>query len=172
MSVLPRLLIALAVATLVRVLTTAVAPGLADLVEPFVVAIIWIAVAERPLPAQLCGLVLGLCFDVFSGRPFGLGGFAGTLVGYLVARFAQHLLMRQPRTLALVFALAIATQQAVVAALEVLLVAAASVPDLERVAVRVLVSTALGITWSRAELALLDRFAGWRRDRNARIRLD
>lgn len=168
----PRLAVGLVLATLIRAAAAAAAPGLADIVDPFIAATIWIAVASRPLPAQTCGLLLGLAFDLFSGRPFGLGGFAGTLVGYLVARFAQHLLVRQPRTLILVFALAVALQRATIALLEVLLIPDAVIPSWQRVALTVAATTALGIGWVRCEAWLAWRLAGWRRDRASRLRLD
>ena len=167
----PRLAVALVVATVIRALMVALVPAWSDVLDPFIAATVWIAVGSRPLPGLSCGLVLGLAFDLFSGRPFGLGGFAATLVGYLVSRFAQHLLVRQPRTLVLVFALAIATQRAAMAMLELLLIPDAAIPTWQRVTVTVLATTALGVVWVRAESWLFGRVAGWRRERASKLRL-
>jgi rod shape-determining protein MreD len=136
-----------------------------------VVVMVWVAVATTPMPAQLAGMVTGLARDVFTGRPFGLGGFAGTLIGYAVARFAQHLLVRQPRTLALVFALAAAAEQAIVAVLESVLMGDPVVPSIDQVAIRVAATTALGVVWYNSEHALLRSIARWRRERGGRLRL-
>lgn len=171
MIVFVRLVVGLLVATALQAGLTAVAPGLAGLVDPFVVVMVWVAVATTPMPAQVAGMVTGFARDVFTGRPFGLGGFAGTLIGYAVARFAQHLLVRQPRTIALVFALAAAAEQAIVAVLEIVLMGDPVIPAIDQVAIRVIATTMLGVVWYNSEHALLRAIARWRRERGGRLRL-
>ena len=63
-----------------------------------------------------------------AGGPFGLHGFADTLVGYTAARVAQQLVVQRSSGVVLVFTLASALQQALLAALAVLLLPTAELP--------------------------------------------
>lgn len=166
-----RLIVGLVIATLLRSAIGAVLPAAVELVDPFIVVVVWLSVGRSPLAAQLIGLAVGLSTDVFAGGPFGLHGFADTAVGYTVARFAQHLLMRQPRTLALVFALAVVAQQTLIAALEVLLVPVAVVPSPTSVAIRIVLTTLLGLAWLQVEGAGTASLERQRRERASKLRL-
>ena len=166
-----RLLLGVLLATGLYAALLAAVPSVGQAIDPFLVVVVWFALARPPLGAMTAGMLVGLCHDVFSGRPFGLHGFADTVVGYLVARFAEQFLVRQPRALALVFGLSVAVQQALIAALQLLLVPFAEVAGPAHVAARVGASTLLGLLWVRAEELLRGRVASWRRSRASRLRL-
>lgn len=75
------------------------------------------------------GLVAGLVQDVLTAGPFGLHGFANTLVGYGAARLTQRLVIERPSGVLLVTAAASLVQQAILASLVLLLLPERELPE-------------------------------------------
>jgi rod shape-determining protein MreD len=121
---------AVALAILAHFVGMALVPGAARLVDFPLVVVVLYALAGRSLPALLLGLAVGLFFDSLANGPFGLFGFADTIVGYAAARLAQRLVIQRPTGVLAVVAFASALQQAIVVVLTYLLlpVAAPSEP--------------------------------------------
>ena len=74
----------------------------------------------QPTGAMLAGLAAGLATDGVTGGPYGLFGFADTLVAWGVAVAARQLVVQRTTSLAALFAAAAAAQQAIVAGLALL----------------------------------------------------
>jgi rod shape-determining protein MreD len=121
---------AVALAILAHFVGMALLPGAARLVDFLLVVVVLYALTGRSLSALLLGLAVGLFYDSLATGPFGLFGFADTIVGYAAARIAQRLVIQRPTGVLAVVGFASALQQAIVAVLTYLLlpVAAASEP--------------------------------------------
>ncbi len=142
-------------------------PARIDLFLVFVVA--W-AVESSTLTGLAVGLTAGLAADALSGGPFGLNGFADTLVGYGVALAVANLAKLNTGGAAALYAVAAAVQQAMLVLLMVLLLPDPNLPSLE------------GVLWTIGSTGLLGavvfqtrrRFAGslkqWRKSREDRLR--
>ncbi len=90
-----RFVLALAAAVAVHTLGTRLVPGFSRFVDLFLVVAVLQGLSGRSLAGLGGGLAAGLTHDVLSGTPFGLYGFADTLVGYLTARLAQRLVIQR-----------------------------------------------------------------------------
>ena len=128
------------------------------------------AVDGSTLAGILGGCLAGLLTDALTGGPFGLYGFANTVVGFGTASAALRLVIQRASSSLLVFCLAAAAQQAVVLALAVLLLPMPGSPDLRWIGVKVATSGVLGLMLYLGRGRLLRRMEGWRRARTARIR--
>ena len=99
-----RLVVALAVAVGVHALGVGLVPGFARVVDVFLLVTVLQGLSGRSLAGLTGGLAAGLTHDALTGGPFGLHGFADTLVGYLTARLAQRLVIQRASGVALVVA--------------------------------------------------------------------
>ena len=81
------------------------------------------------LSALLVGLLVGLLQDTLTSGPFGLFGFADTIVGYVTARLAQRLVIQRPTGVLALVSFASALQQAITVGLAFLLLPAPAPPS-------------------------------------------
>jgi len=138
-------------------------PGLARLVDVFVVVVVVFALEGESLSALFVGLLVGLVHDSLTNGPFGLYGFADTIVGYSTARLAQRLVIQRATGVLAVVGFAAVLQEAIVVALAFMLLPDPALPNPIWVAVR---AGACGV------LGMVVHIAGrrWRRTAEARRR--
>jgi len=116
-----RLAVALLVVILVHLAGTRLVPDFPRAVDLFLVWVVLAALAGRPAEAIIIGTVAGLTHDALAGGPYGLYGFADTMVGYLVARAAQRLILERVSTVFAAIAVAVVVEHGVVVILTSLL---------------------------------------------------
>ena len=124
-----KLLAGLAAAVLVHLVGLQLFGGFGRFVDVFLVVVVLYALEGETLSAIFVGLFVGLLHDTLSGGPFGLFGFADTIVGYGTARLAQHLVIQRATGVLGVVTFASALQQAIVVALTFLLLPEPSLPE-------------------------------------------
>lgn len=167
-----KVLAAVVLATVIRLVLALLLPDHFHLLDPFLAAVVWLSLSEGPVAGQLGGLAAGWVQDALSGSLFGLHAFADILVGYLAAYTAQRLVVGRRLTLLGVFALAAAVQQAVITVLLLLLVPAPELPPTGlRLLAQVAVTALFGMLWMASERVLLRRFRRWRRHRHRGLQL-
>jgi len=127
--------------------------------------------ARRGLPvgAMFAGLAAGLVTDGVTGGPYGLFGFADTLVAWGVAVAARQLVVQRTTSLASLFAAASAAQQAIVAGLALVFRPGAELAAPEWLLARVGTTALVGLLWIRAAESVLGRFAARRASRQKRL---
>jgi len=158
-----KLLAAIALAALVHFVGMQLWPGFARVVDVFLVVVVLHGLQGSSLSALLVGLVVGLLQDTLTGGPFGLFGFADTIVGYVTARLAQRLVIQRPTGVLAVVSFASALQQAIVVGLVLVLLPSPELPSPVWVAVRAGTCGLLG-------LAIYVALGNWRRSSEARRR--
>jgi rod shape-determining protein MreD len=120
-----KLAAAVAVAVLAHFVGMALLPEVARLVDFLLIVVILHALAGRSLSALFLGFAAGLFYDSLASGPFGLFGFADTIVGYAAARIAQRLVIQRPSGVLAVVGFASALQQTIVVVLTYLLLPSA-----------------------------------------------
>jgi rod shape-determining protein MreD len=158
-------------AVLVHLLGMHYLPALARGLDVFLVVVVLYGLESSSLAALLVGLVVGLLCDTLTSGPYGLFGFADTIVGYTTARLAQRLVIQRSTGVLGLVSFAAVAQQAIVVGLALLLLPAPELPNPLWVAVRAGACGALGmaihigtIRWRRSAEAR-------RRGRMSRLRL-
>lgn len=147
-------------------------PELARGFDPFVVVTVLNGLGGHSLFGMLGGLLCGLAHDTWSGGPFGLHGLADTLVGYATARVAQRLVTRRLSGLLAVLLCATGLQQAMLVAIEVLLISGGNLPDPGWVASRAVTSALFCLAVYRLTERTRLRLEESRRQKQSRLRLD
>jgi rod shape-determining protein MreD len=146
-------------------------PDLARVVDVFLVVVVLNGLGGNSLAGLFAGLLVGLVHDSLTNNPFGLFGFADTIVGYSTARLAQRLVIQRPTGVLAVVSFAAALQEAIVVALMVMLLPDPELPTPVAVAVRAGLCGVLGmflyIAGNRWRLGADAR----RRNRMSRLRL-
>jgi rod shape-determining protein MreD len=165
-------LVALVAALLAHLLLVALAPPVARFVDPFLLAIAFIAMSGRVGWASVSGSLLGLAHDALSGGLYGLHGFAGTAVAFVMARTARLVDLHKSYYIALFFACAVLVQQLVLQALMLLLEPRPELLSLADLAIRAGVAAPLGALLVVFVERLGESFGGWRARRRAEIVLD
>src|SRR6185312_6776838 len=89
-----KLLAAIALAALVHFVGMSLWPGFGRTVDVFLVVVVLHGLGGSSFSALVVGLIAGLLQDTLTSAPFGLFGFADTIVGYVTARLAP--LVRGP----------------------------------------------------------------------------
>ena len=158
-----KLLAALALAALVHFVGMSLWPGFGRTVDVFLVVVVLQALRGNSLSALVVGLVAGLLQDTLASGPFGLLGFADTIVGYVTARLAQRLVIQRPTGVLGVVSFASALQQAVAVVLTLVLLPSPELPSPFWVAVRAGATGVLG-------MAVYVAMGNWRRSSEARRR--
>ncbi len=158
-----KLFAAIALAALVHFVGMQFWPGFARIVDVFLVVVVLHGLGGSSLSALLVGLVVGLLQDTLTSGPFGLFGFADTIVGYVTARLAQRLVIQRPTGVLAVVSFASALQQAIVVGLVLVLLPSPELPSPVWVAVRAGTCGLLG-------LAIYVALGNWRRSSEARRR--
>jgi len=165
-------LASLAVVTLVHLLLARLLPGFPRILDLFFVLTVLNGLNGKSLNGLLGGMACGLVQDAFSGAPYGLHGFADTLVGYATAKVAQRLVTRRFTGLLLVLFCMAALQQAILLLLGIGLVPNLNVPAPLWLAMRAVLSSVAGFALHSATHRLQVRLAEARRNRRARLRLE
>ena len=117
------------------------------------------------------GLVAGLVADAVSGGLYGLHGLADTIVGYGTAFATQRLVVQRPPSVFLVFSLAAAFQQLMLASVTLLMLPGAELAAYPWVVAKVVGTGVLGTLTFIARNQLRARYALWRRTRTVRVRM-
>lgn len=112
-----RFFLGLAAALLVHVVGVRILPELPRYLDLFLVVAALNGLSASSAAGLGGGAVAGLVHDTFSGRLYGLHGFADTIIGYAVARAAQRLDIARPGAVLVTVGLATLLQQAVLVAL-------------------------------------------------------
>jgi rod shape-determining protein MreD len=136
---------ALLVVLLVHSLGTWLIPEYGRSVDLFLVLTVLWGLRGDSLGGLAGGLLAGLVEDVLTAGPFGLHGFANTLVGYGAARLAQRLVIERPSGVLLVTAAGSAVQQALLASLVLLLLPERELPAPLWIAIRAGVCGVVGL---------------------------
>ena len=162
---------AVAAAVLVHLLGVRLIPDFALAVDVFLVVVVLYGLEASSLAALFVGMLVGLIHDSLTGVPFGLFGFADTIVGYGAARLAQRLVIQRATGVLALVSFASVAQQAIVVGLAYLLLPNPEVPNPVWVAIRAGACGLLGMSihiasahWRRASEAR-------RRGRMSRLRL-
>jgi rod shape-determining protein MreD len=100
-------------------------PDFPRVVDVFVVIVALHGLRGNSLTGLLVGFGVGLLQDTLTSGPFGLFGFADTIVGYVTARLAQRLVIQRPSGVFALVSFASALQQAIILGLAFLLLPAA-----------------------------------------------
>ncbi len=112
---------ALVLALLTHLVMVALVPPSARLLDPFLIAVAFLAMTTRPGAAAAQGAAIGLVHDGLSGGLYGLQGFAATLIGFVMARTVRLVDFHKSYYVALYFACAVLLQQLIVQGLLMLL---------------------------------------------------
>ena len=141
------------------------------LIDVFLVVVVLYALEGETLSGLFVGFFIGLLHDTLTGGPFGLFGFADTIVGYGTARLAQHLVIQRATGVLGVVTFASAAQQAVVVGLAFLLLPEPSLPEPLWVAVKAIACGLLGMAAYVAGRRWRSGMDSRRRNRMNRLRL-
>lgn len=158
-----RLLAGLAAATLFHLGLMQLWPELARIVDIFLVIVVLYGLGGNALAALFAGMLVGMVHDTLTNNPFGLFGFAATIVGYSTARLAQRLVIQRATGVLGVVSFAAAMQEAIVVGLMVMLLPDPQLPTPVEVALRAGLCGVLGMV-----LYIVGK--RWRRDSEVRRR--
>lgn len=146
-------------------------PELARAVDVFLVLIVLFGLGGNSLASLFAGLLVGLVHDVLTNNPFGLFGFAGTIVGYSTARLAQRLVIQRATGVLAVVSFAAALQEVIVVGLIVMLLPDPQLPGPLELALRAGVSGVLGMLLYSAGKRWVSGAETRRRNRMSRLRM-
>ena len=166
-----KLLAAIALAVLVHFVGTRLFADFGLVVDVFVVLVALYGLRGNSLAGLLVGLLVGLLRDSLTSGPFGLFGFADTIVGYVTARLAQRLVIQRPTGVFAVVSFASVLQQSIAVGLAFLLLPAPEPPSPFWAAIRAgtcgLIGMAVHVVMSRWQSTAEAR----RRGRMSKLRL-
>ncbi len=161
-----RFVIGLICAVLIQTLGLQLFSHFALAFDPFLILVVYHSLDGSTAWSSIGGSTAGLAQDALSGGPYGLHGFANTLVAFVASRLQQRLVIQQPSQVGLLFVLSAALQMAILASLQFLIVSGAELPGLGSMAARLVSSGIVG-----AMLFLLaGRVRAWDKDWRARRR--
>lgn len=158
-----KLLAAIVLAALVHFIGMRLSPVFGQMVDVFLVLVVLHGLRGSSLSGLLVGLLVGLLQDSLSSGPFGLFGFADTIVGYVTARLAQRLVIQRATGVLAVVSFAAVLQQSIVIGLAFLLLPAPELPNPLWAAAR---AGICGLVGTAAHLAA----SHWRRTAETRRR--
>ncbi|HVR30142.1 MAG TPA: rod shape-determining protein MreD [Thermoanaerobaculia bacterium] len=167
-----KLLAALLAALFAHLLLVTLLPPVARFIDPFLLAIAYTALPGRVGWAAVAGAILGLAHDGLSGGLYGLHGFAGTAVAFLMARTARLADLHKGYYIALFFACAVILQQLVLQGLLLLLVRRPELLSLPDLALRAAIAAPLGALLVAGGERIAEAFASFRRRRRTEVFLD
>jgi rod shape-determining protein MreD len=116
-----KLLAGIVLAALVHFVGVRLWPDFARAVDVFLVVVALHGLRGNSLSGLLIGFLVGLLQDTLTSGPFGLFGFADTIVGYVTARLAQRLVIQRPTGVLGLVSFASVLQQAITLGLTFLL---------------------------------------------------
>ncbi len=152
-----------ALAALVHFVGMSLWPQFSQVIDVFLVVVVLHGLGGNSLSALFVGLLVGLLHDTLTSGPFGLFGFADTIVGYVTARLAQRLVIQRATGVLAVVSFAAVLQQAIVTGLAFLLLPDPELPSPSGVVVR---AGACGVLGMLVYIAT----SRWRRSAEARRR--
>lgn len=166
-----RFLAALLSATLLHFAGVQLFEDFARAVDLFLVLVVYYGLGSGLVAATAVGLVAGWVTDAVTGGPFGLHGFADTIIGYGTAYASQRLVVQRPPGVFLIFSLAAALQQAILVGLVVLLqTGGPALPELFWMLLKVGATGVAGVAVLLARGWARRRFESWRARRASRLR--
>ncbi len=112
----------------------------------------------------------GLTADAFVGGPYGLNGFANTVIGYFTAVAVANLAKMNISGAAILYALAAVVQQLVLLVLILVMLPNPEAPTLWSLAARVGITAALGAIVFLAQQNMARLKGKWRRTRESKLR--
>ncbi len=139
--------------------------------DAFLLVALFNSLDARLATALAGGLVAGLAADALTGGLYGLHGFADTIVGYGTAFASQRLVIHRPQGVFLLFALAAASQQAIVIGLMLVFLSSPVFPGYPWVPIKVLAIGLVGAVCLFGYRRATRGIARWRRTRTARLAL-
>lgn len=160
-----------AVATLLHVVGVYAFAGFPAAVDLFLVLAVMNSLGTTLGWSTVGGSAAGLARDALSGGPYGLHGFADTLVAHLTARLQERLVIQQPLQIGVLLALAAALQLAILAGLQALLLPSWELPSGRTMAARVVLCGVLGTLLSLFGTESRLRMKRWRERRRRRLRM-
>ena len=167
-----KLLAALAAALLAHLFLVALLPPVARVLDPFLLAIAYTAMSGRVGWSATSGAIVGLVHDALSGGLYGLHGFAGTAVAFVMARTARLVDLHKGYYVALFFAASVILQQLVLQGLLLLLMRRPELLALPDLALKAGLAAPLGALLVAASERLGESLGSWRSRRRAEIFLD
>jgi rod shape-determining protein MreD len=160
----------LVTAILVQLLGSHLSGNFVLLVDTFLLITVLFALQGGVVGGMFAGLVAGLAADALSGGPFGLHGFADTIIGYGTALTAHRLVIQRASGVFAVAAAAAAVQQIVLLVLRWVLLESPPTAGVGWLLARVALTGVLAAIVYLMTLRLQQRLAAWRESRGARIR--
>ncbi|HTG34425.1 MAG TPA: rod shape-determining protein MreD [Thermoanaerobaculia bacterium] len=124
-----KLIATIALAALVHFIGVRLWPDFVRAVDVFLVVVALHGLRGNSLSGLLVGLLVGLLQDTLTSGPFGLFGFADTIIGYITARLAQRLVIQRPTGVLALVSFAAVLQQAITVGLAFLLLPAPETPS-------------------------------------------
>jgi rod shape-determining protein MreD len=167
-----RFLAVLVAALIVHLVLVALVPPAAQLVDPFLLAIAYLAMTTRPGAAAAGGAAIGLVHDALSGALYGMHGFTATLVGWVMAKTARLVDLQKSYYIALYFACAVLLQQLVLQGLLLLLMQRPEPLSVVDLALRVVLGGPAGALLVAGCERLGETLRSWKSRRRAEIVLD
>jgi rod shape-determining protein MreD len=167
-----RFLAVLVAALIVHLVLVALVPPAAQLVDPFLLAITYLAMTTRPGAAAAGGAAIGLVHDALSGALYGMHGFTATLVGWVMAKTARLVDLQKSYYIALYFACAVLLQQLVLQGLLLLLMQRPEPLSVVDLALRVVLGGPAGALLVAGCERLGETLRSWKSRRRAEIVLD
>ena len=165
-----RFLGALLLAYLVQLLGLRLTPHFTQVVDPFLVVLVWFSMRTNTLLAQLLGAGTGLLQDALAGGLFGLHALANTLVGYGVALAAQRVVVGQQAVRVLIFAAAAAIQQGILVGVLMAMLDDPPLPSFGLALAKVVVTALLGALLIGLEARARSQWSAWQRRRSRQLR--
>jgi len=162
----------LVIATFVEVLGLRFFAPFCQVVDPFLILVVYTSLEAPPAWSMLGGSAAGLSQDALTGGLYGLHGFADTLVAWIAARLKQHVVIQRPRQVGLLFALAAGLQQALLAVLQFLTVPGSELPGPGTTAAKIAAAGLLGAGLFVATGRLRGGIGEWRRRRSRRLKIE
>lgn len=161
-----RFAIGLICAVLLQTLGLQLSSHFALAFDPFLILVVYHSLDGSPAWSSIGGSTAGLAQDALSGGPYGLHGFANTLVAYAASRLRQRLVIQQSSQVGLLFVLSAALQLAILASLQSLIVSGAELPGPGAMAARLTSSGIIGAML----FVLAGRARNWEMHRRAQRR--
>jgi rod shape-determining protein MreD len=146
-------------------------PYFSSAIDLFLVLIVLEASRGDEIRGMVAGVVTGFAEDALSGALYGLHGFAGTVVGFAVARTSRRMASQDPGVLGLVALGAQPLHELVVALLESLLLPEGTRFDLPWMAVRTLTTAILAFAVLVVGERLGQRYGDWQKTRRRRVKI-
>lgn len=165
-----RILLTLLAAVLVHLLGVRVHSDFAVYVDVFLLLTMAWAFESTTLVGLAVGLAAGLTADALTSGPYGLNGFADTLIGYGTAFAVAKLAKMNAAGAALLYSVAAVVQQIILVALVMLLIPNGVPPSVLAVVVKVVITGLAGFFIFRGRTKLTSALGQWRQARESRLR--